>query len=117
MLKPGGIIRIVVPHLEELVNDYIKRKENGEKETADKFLHALNMTKPMNRTFIEKVYDVMWNFHTHKWMYDKSSLYELLNNVGFRDLAISKPGVSRIKNIKEMNQDKYHNSIFIEGVK
>jgi len=66
---------------------------------------------------LEIIYDYIWDFHTHKWMYDKNSLYELLNNIGFKNLEILSPGVSKIKNIKEMNEDKHYNSIFIEAVK
>lgn len=117
VLKPGGILRIVVPDFEVLVRDYIKHKETKCKGALEQFLLSLNMHRPVNRTFVERMYDYIWDFHTHKWMYDKETLYDLLDEKGFRDLKIFGWGVSGIENMTDLEKKEYYGSIYIEGIK
>ena len=77
MLKTGGILRIVVPSLEERVEKYIQNKD------AHSFIKSLGCFKSNeNENFVKKL-RFLFGGSRHKWMFDKNSLYDELRDAGF----------------------------------
>jgi SAM-dependent methyltransferase len=87
VLKPGGVLRIVVPDLFALVNDYLHDKAQRDRrdEAADLLNEKLlfRSSAPPAGSAIYRTYLSLTDFHTHKWMYDADSMIRLLKRVGF----------------------------------
>ena len=110
VLIAGGIIRLVVPDLEKLINQYNKDK------LANQFMKKslLYFVKP--KTLLEKIKFFIVGARHHMWMYDKSSLSKLLIENGFKNPAILSSGDTLINDQGDLNlSEKEEESIFIEA--
>jgi ubiquinone/menaquinone biosynthesis C-methylase UbiE len=94
VLKPGGVIRLVVPDLRSMVEDYLKRKSANttlaeRASAADHFNERLGFRSPgpPDGNFLFKFYGIWKDFHSHKWMYDSDSLVRHLENAGFTGVS------------------------------
>lgn len=104
VLKPKGILRIVVPDMEEVFGVYKKHVlecstnkaeyAKHDKYVSDIFLqfvrteaHGTSVQKPLRR-FIENILlgSSMNRGENHKWMYDKYNLMAILEESGFIDI-------------------------------
>lgn len=114
VLKPGGVVRVVVPDLAPLIKGYMTGEfpkwlddHKGMTERADLLIQGLLMREPaqLPANAAKKVYNNMYDFHSHKWMYDAASLAAMLRRAGFKD--ITNPGAfeSRIAEIREVEQE------------
>lgn len=72
VLMPGGIVRILVPDLSLLVNDYVNKKI-----PAEDFVQELGCWNSTSRIS-------MLISYPHKCMYDAPALIRTMSNVGFR---------------------------------
>lgn len=143
ILKPNGIIRIVVPDLHKIVMNYCqaflkiskeKKEYSKEHEMAINELFGQMVRKETFATSNQKIIvQKIENFirgnaqkagEAHLWMYDKYSLKGLLNSAGFSEIEVFDTAKSRIKNWKEFNLDTDSNgksfktnSLYIEGIK
>ena len=96
VLKPQGVIRIVVPDFELLVDKYVKKDLN-----VDGFLNALEMVSK------KRFFKFLYSKDRHKWMYDFHSLNKLLIICGFKHIMRKKfresivPDVNILDNRKE----------------
>lgn len=89
-LKPGGIIRIVVPDLYKICKKYISEYENGKENASDFIMWAINMHKegqyPHAGFFKRIVLEWQGYPHQHKFMYDTKSLSKKFTETGFVDI-------------------------------
>ena len=79
VLRPRGIIRIVVPDLRVSVEDYLEGRVRADDfvRTLDVLpIHAASASKNRLARFTQLA-------HTHKCMYDTKRLLEILDEVGF----------------------------------
>jgi SAM-dependent methyltransferase len=91
VLRPGGVIRMVVPDLRSMVTSYLKNKNGGSPSpaeriaAADKLNEMLGFRSPAPPTGnpLFKFYYLWKDFHHHKWMYDSDSLIRYMENAGF----------------------------------
>lgn len=123
-LQPGGIMRIVVPDLKIIIQEYNENK----RQKTDNFNPADILSKhiftwehkPYRNNFAHKIYDAINNFHSHKWMYDADSLIDHFKKAGFQDVKEMEFQQSRIKEIKDIEEPgRILNGagICIEGIK
>jgi SAM-dependent methyltransferase len=113
VLKPGGVIRLVVPDLHSMVVDYLEKKNrNGtfcdEKVSAADHLNerlGYRGPAPPNGNFVLRFYATWKDFHSHKWMYDSESLAHYLSLAGFADVADKKFRESDISGIEEVEKE------------
>ena len=112
VLRPGGVIRMVVPDLRSMVASYLKSK-NGESpppaervSAADKLNEMLGFRSPAppkgNPLF--KFYYLWKDFHHHKWMYDSDSLIRYMENAGFTAVSEKAYLQSEIPGIDEVEE-------------
>jgi ubiquinone/menaquinone biosynthesis C-methylase UbiE len=110
VLRPGGIVRIIVPDLETIVQEYNGQQPFGTlspqdlaKPAADRLNERLLMRSSASpRRTLYWLYDSWNDFHSHKWMYDLTSLTHLMRSAGFVDLQRKTAGESAIENIAEV---------------
>ena len=143
ILKWNGIIRIVLPDFQSLINQYmsaISCLENGDRFALHQLQKATdNLLNPMVRKqiagtqqqpFLVQLVERFIRGHAgnagelHRWMYDKYSIAELLLSVGFNDIRTETPTTSRIKGWDEFTLDHEETgtiykrgSLYIEGKK
>lgn len=112
VLAPGGIIRIAVPDLRKLVEQYIAEGD------ADKFIEKTLLTRPRPKRFFDKLKYLVVGDRHHLWMYDGPSLCRLLSKHGFREPRILEPGSTMISDPGELNlYERAGNSVYVEALK
>jgi predicted SAM-dependent methyltransferase len=125
VLKPGGIVRTVVPDLEAIVLRYREAQAAGQEDPppGDQLIHRLMISQanpPIRRFHPYALYHRMTDYHRHKWMYDAQSLMALKARHGFTDLARKDFLDSQIPGIEAVEMpDRVLNGagVCVEGVK
>jgi SAM-dependent methyltransferase len=111
VLSPGGIARIVVPDLNNIVREYLGERPFGELSSSGNALSPgdllnerllMRWPSPSRRNFLMRVYEAWQDFHSHKWMYDEQSLSRLLRSVGFVEVVRRNYSESLISNISDV---------------
>jgi SAM-dependent methyltransferase len=109
VMEPDGIIRIVVPDLRAIVLEYSegKEKKTGSHLTlADRLNQRLSLrseTPPVGN-LIYKIYSIVKDFHSHKWMYDADSLSHHVKQAGFTNIRVIQAHESLIEGIEKIEQ-------------
>lgn len=92
VLKPGGVLRLVVPDLAEAARAYVQRDLNyfpsQANLIADAFVETFyspEIRENIVRRFASRL--LRTNDGGHKWMYDAESLIARLRSAGFVDVA------------------------------
>ncbi len=129
VLRPGGVVRVVVPDLASLVEGY--RTGNFPKwfvgyepytEQGDRFVRSLLMrdnTAPKG-SVATRVFDALTDFHSHKWMYDAGSLAARVRAAGFAEVRNMPCWESRIPGIEKIERrDRIEDGVGVvaEGIK
>lgn len=111
MLRPGGIIRLVVPDLRWLAQRYLAEVSRPEATAdsdppADRFMEDLHLRPPSRPGghFLFRAYSALTEFHTHKWMYDAESLIQRLSAAGFQSVEQRPFLDSRIPGIDQVEK-------------
>lgn len=111
VLRPGGVIRIIVPDLRWYVDDYINGKIKAEDflEKLDVlYLSSPNAFKSKMAPFIQ---------FPHKCMYDNERLVAVLQDIGF-DASVRAPFDSEIDDIRQIEiGGRTDNAVVVEGRK
>jgi len=112
VLKPGGVIRMVVPDLHSMVVDYLEKKNGNSPSTekapaADELNERLGYRAPAppRGNFAFKFYAIWKDFHSHKWMYDSGSLMRSLSVAGFEEASEKNFLESDIPGIEEVEKE------------
>lgn len=98
VLRPGGIIRVAVPDLDEVVAQY-------DPAAPDDFLAGLYDAHSGRRSHTSR----------HRWMYNAGSLDELLRRVGFHEIARCEYRQGRCPDVETIETRPW--SLFMEGLK
>ena len=124
VLRPRGVLRIVVPDLNAFVMEYVREKqlENPPEglSPADKLNKSLmyHDSQPPSGNLIYRLYKALIDFDSHRWMYDAKSLIHHLRQAGFVDVQEMQLHQSRIEGIEEVEQpEQFLNSVCVEGIK
>ncbi len=142
VLKPGGIIRIVVPDIEMLTRAYLDHLELCKKEPsailnhedylapmieqcvrreADGTAHQTGMRRYVENRLLG---DARQRGETHQWMYDRFILQAALQRAGYRDTQVCRFDESWVEGWNgyglDLNEDgsQYKkDSLYMEGRK
>ena len=143
VLKKGGIVRIIVPDLQVLVNRYLssaKKLERGDVSALNEHQETIcslfgqmvrresagtNLQPAFVRVIEKMVRGGPGKIgELHRWMYDKYTLQALLKDSGFVDIREQRYCLSGIGGWQQFNLDSNDdgevykpNSLYIEGVK
>jgi predicted SAM-dependent methyltransferase len=108
VLRPGGILRIVVPDLGILVRDYLA--ETADPMASHRFISRLLLTA--------SVRDMVHTGAHHKQMFDARSLAHMLRETGFRAPELSAFGSSRIAEIEQVElESRRSESLYVEATR
>lgn len=111
VLRNNGILRIVVPDLGYIMQEYIEKRIS-----ADDFLERLGVLYPEKNNMFKKILLPIVSF-PHKCMYDRSCLIKLLNEIGF-DSSVKITFDSRIEDIRLIElEERTKTSVIIEALK
>lgn len=129
VLAGGGALRVVVPDLKAIVEEYLGERpfgplseEMASLQPADRFNQRLLMraSNPPSSNVFYRIYEAWQDFHSHKWMYDRDSLVELFQWAGFVNVQPKECHVSCIDDIQAV-EDKSRilngAGICVEGTK
>lgn len=129
VLAGGGVLRVVVPDLRAIVEEYLGERPFGPLsgqmaalQPADRFNERLLMraSQAPSSSLLYRIYEAWQDFHSHKWMYDRDSLAALFQSVGFTNVQPKECHVSCIDNIQAV-EDKSRilngAGICVEGIK
>jgi SAM-dependent methyltransferase len=113
LLKPGGVLRVVLPDLEGMTRRYLTEVDRGGMSSdaaspspADQFFEALHCHTPHRapRSILYRLYQCIFDYHTHFWMYDRRSMSLLLETAGFVSIAECQTWTSDIPAIQEVER-------------
>ena len=112
MLTHNGYIRLAVPCLRFLVNDYLQSMD------ADRFMNATGLSRRSAATFLQRIRFLLVGDRNHKHMYDGASLCKLLVSAGFKDTKIMPEGETMIPEPGALNlSERSPSTVYVEAVK
>ena len=110
VLVDGGVLRVVVPDLGVIVEEYLNQRASNEGpqesglRPADQLNQRLLMRwpSPSAAKLPYRIYSAWQDFHSHKWMYDLDSLTHLFLRTGFIEVKRRNNHESRIEGIESV---------------
>jgi predicted SAM-dependent methyltransferase len=123
ILVKGGIIRMVVPDLKSLAKEYLSHDNSPSPEPRADILNRkllLRGEAPPAGNITYKLYNLLKDFHSHKWMYDAESLIYHLQEAGFLDVkncAFQESLIEDIEVIEKAGRVLNEPAICVEGIK
>lgn len=110
VIRKGGIIRIVVPDLEKIVDKYNRDKD------ADQLILAMHVCVARPRGLLQRLRMAVVGARHHQWMYDGRSLVSLLQECGFSDAVVLPSGETTVKNSGPLDlREREDESVYVEA--
>lgn len=129
ILKPRGIVRMVVPDLESILGEYggetpfgelsAQRQDLPPAEIVNQRLLLRDPEAP-NGSLPYRLYNALNDFTTHKWMYDGAALEYHFAQAGFVDVGTRKyldSGIKEIAEVEEASRVVNGAGVCVEGYK
>ena len=123
-LKPGGVIRLVVPDLHKICKKYLDEYEGGKEDPTEFIMWAINMHREgqygNDISWLKKMILEWQGYpHQHKYMYDDKSLSKKIEENGFSDiLSLEYGNSSYVADIKDVEGTaESYLSVYIEAKK
>lgn len=111
LLTPGGVIRLAVPDLNKLTEEY-SRDGN-----ANVFLESALLCVPQARSFFQRLRLLLTGQRHHLWMYDGKSLCAILTRHGFIDPRVVAPGKTSIRDSYPLDLfERAHGTVCVEAI-
>lgn len=111
VLKPRGVVRLVVPDLKILVGNYL---ENGR---GDDFVESLFIIPTEPDGIFARLKGLLVGGRLHLWMYDARSLQELMHKAGFASVVALRPGETTIDGLEGIDlAERSEESLYVEAV-
>jgi predicted SAM-dependent methyltransferase len=113
VLKPDGIIRLAVPDLRLMVQEYCQHGD------ANRLIERTLLAQPRPIDIRAKLkWLLTTNRGSHRWMYDAVSLSQLLAGSGFRDVGAWPAGSTSISGEVSLDlREREDETLYIEARK
>lgn len=110
VLEPGGVLRLSVPDLRLLTEQY--HKDND----PDSFLMTAHMSAPPLKTLRDKLKVIVSGHRHHQWMYDAASLSRLVADAGFKDVTVQPAGATMMEDPGSLDlHERADVSLYVEA--
>jgi len=107
VLKPGGVLRIVVPDLGLIVREYLNNKAPT---ASHQMVRRLSLNHGLS--------DIVHPGANHSQMFDQKSLVHLFHEAGFANPEVTHFGQSRIPDIAELELEvRKGESLYVESLR
>jgi ubiquinone/menaquinone biosynthesis C-methylase UbiE len=111
ILKKGGILRIVIPNLHHIIEEYLSGNIS-----ADNFVIELDVLYTESESYLKNKLAPFFQY-PHKCMYDTKTMLRILEEIGFT-VKSCKPFVSEIEDITNIeNKERVIHAVIVEGIK
>lgn len=111
VLCAGGVLRLVVPDLERLAEEYLASRK------ADAFIEKTFLVDEPPQGVLARLKRAVAGPRHHRWMYDGDSLRNLLHSVGFLRVDLLEPGNTGIGDTSGLDlRERAEESIYVEAV-
>ena len=118
ILKPGGVVRIVVPDAERYLQAYCTEGWGAlEQLRGLSNNHVDPYFQKEMRSKMEVINLVFRQFKEHKFAYDYITLERVLSDAGFVQIERSSCGKSRLPEVAIDNPSRSHESLYVEAIK
>lgn len=124
LLMRGGCLRMVVPDLKTMVKDYIDgvppASSGGTKADRLNDRLLMHLRKPPSGNILYRIYNLLNDFHTHKWMYDADSLMQCFRDAGFvevREMAYCDSRIPNVDVVEDPGRVLNGAGICVEGIR
>jgi hypothetical protein len=111
-LRPGGVLRCIVPDLEVQAREYLRRLSGSDRAVAERaageFLAATSLGLHEARTRPRARLREAFANSRHQWMWDRPSLERVLREVGFRDVQFRKYGDWADERFGQVEEESRH---------
>jgi hypothetical protein len=106
-LKPTGLVRIVLPDLRQLANQYMEGKIG-----ADRFVDRMHMAVDGM-----SAWKIMSSHAYHRWMYDVASFTAILNSLGYDNIQVCQVAESALAGFAELDRKigRQDQSFYVEA--
>jgi len=94
VLRPGGVLRIAMPDLEKVIDDYLK---NDFKNNPTVKSFGLEFVKTR-----AELINMSFRWWGHKWLYDWEELERRLKEAGFRKIKRARLGKSKYQELRNL---------------
>ena len=112
VLAPGGILRVAVPDIARLVDDYRTHRD------ADLFMERTYLGRDPASTWTSRLRALAIGDRGHHWMYDGPSLVRRLLEVGFKSAAPTASGSTSIPTPAGLDLcERADESVYVEAHK
>ncbi len=112
LLRPGGVLRLALPDLKKLVNQY---SQDGD---ADAFIEGTLLAQSRPKRLSQRLRALMVGPRNHLWMYDGPSICRLLLAEGFLDPTVLQAGETTIADPQGLDlNERLSESVYVEAVK
>jgi predicted SAM-dependent methyltransferase len=107
-LKPGGVLRVVLPDLRQMAADYLSGKLD-----ADEFVLNTRLVRPQSHGL-----RLPLDHAEHLWMYDSDSFIALLQRFEYRDIQVSSFRSSRLTELAKLDvAAREYGSFYVEAIR
>ena len=112
VLRPGAIVRLVVPDIALIVKNYLS---NGD---SDQLIANTNMCQNRPVGIVARLKLALIGPRRYLWMYDGPALVKLLSEAGFSDVMIMSPGKTNIIQPGNLDlEERASESVYVEAIK
>ena len=110
VLKHGGVLRISVPDLKKIVDDYVATGD------ADALVQETALAQSPPRKFLKRIEFLLVGYRRHRWMYDGQSLCKLLSSMGFISPTVIDKGMTHIQDAGGIDLfERASKSVYVEA--
>ena len=109
--RPGGVVRMAVPNLAVQIQDYVQGlilPEAPGQTAADTLLYRLYFRPPVTQAgrfqSLRRLYHHLYDFNSHKWGYDRTSLLALFLEAGLTHATEKQVLESAIEMIQQIER-------------
>ncbi len=112
LLRPGGIIRIAVPDIKMMADQYLRSGD------AEAFMKSTNLCSSRPRSLAQRLRALLLGPRHHLWMYDGDSLAAALREYGFLNAKAVPAGHTRIAAHEPLDLcERSSESVYVEAEK